>query len=416
MPTVLPAGDANRIDLADWLDQNRLSIISQWMVAVRGDGKIPSADHLTISALEDHFPQLLAELIEVLRQADPAVNLWQTQRTGESHGKARWRNGYRLDEVIRELARLREIILGKVRDFAHQRDSPEMREAADEKIRYFFDVVIATSARHFVKEQQAEVVLRTQQLSHAYEQVQAVSQELRLVADSRVRALRGVSHELRNSLHIVNLAADALLNESQSGERMAIATRLGTHAVRLRLLLDRLHEYSDLLAGEAHLTAEPLEVASLIQELVETHGRSAGEKGLKLEGSSTPDLPTIVTDGPKLRKIAEVLVSNAIQYTNSGSVRIKASLDAPGRWILQVADTGMGIDPLNANLIFSEFHIRGPIESRGLGLGLVIARHLAHLLDGEVTFHSALGEGSTFEVNLPLVLTAVLGPDGRPAA
>ena len=111
-----------------------------------------------------------------------------------------------------------------------------------------------------------------------------------------------------------------------------------------------------------------------------------------------------------------MLVSNAIQYTNSGSVRVKASLDEPGRWILQVADTGMGIDPMNANLIFSEFHIRGPIESRGLGLGLVIARHLAHLLDGEVTFHSALGEGSTFEVNLPLVLTAVLGPDGRPAA
>ena len=70
-----------------------------------------------------------------------------------------------------------------------------------------------------------------------------------------------------------------------------------------------------------------------------------------------------------------------------------------------IPDTGVGFDETSAKQVFQEFHGGEHAGRRGVGLGLVIARHLAHLMDGEITFHSKLGEGSTFEVNLPVVLS-----------
>jgi len=398
-----------RYQLAERLDADRHAITTEWIHAVREDKHIPAADSLTLSMLQDHFPEMFAELVTALVHPPATVNTPETQKTGREHGKTRWRNGYRLDEVLRELARVREIVLKRIRTFCQEAYLAELREEAEEKSRLFFDTIVAASARQFMQEQQAEVLLRSRQLHHAYEQVQAATEQLRSVAQSRLRLLRGVSHELRNALQAVGLATEALLEGGEVESRRSITADLGLSAGRLQRLLDRLQEFSAILGGETRLKFEPIDLPAFLDRVQHDHQAAARDKGLELNCTPAGDLPAVKTDRAKLRQITDILLSNAILYTDHGTVQLRTTRDEPGRWILHVEDTGVGIDEIDSRLVFSEFHRRGPFENEGIGLGLVIARHLAHLLDGEITFRSTAGEGSSFQVNLPIDLSSV-GP------
>jgi len=114
---------------------------------VREDAQIPSADRLTLAALEDHFPEMLDELNSVLAHPQVKADAGEIRQTGGEHGKARWRSGYRLDEVLRELARMREILLAEAARFAADDPSAATQDEAARTIRHFFDTIVATSAR-----------------------------------------------------------------------------------------------------------------------------------------------------------------------------------------------------------------------------------------------------------------------------
>lgn len=109
------------------------------------------------------------------------------------------------------------------------------------------------------------------------------------------------------------------------------------------------------------------------------------------------------TDVEKLRHIADILLSNAIEYTDNGSIEMTAinSGEDATRWILKVVDTGEGIHEADAKLTFQAVHRSERTTHRGVGLGLIIARHLARLMHGDITFQTRYGEGSHFEVTLP---------------
>src|SRR5687768_1601364 len=89
--------------LAAYLEREQQSITEQWLLAIRRDPQIDSADKLTHRQLVDHLPQLYAELCAHLRERDAEVLHDEVKRDARKHGGYRWRDGYRLDEVIREL-------------------------------------------------------------------------------------------------------------------------------------------------------------------------------------------------------------------------------------------------------------------------------------------------------------------------
>ncbi len=364
------------------------------------DEGIPTADKLTMSALEDHFPEMLGELIEMIEGSERATVEKKAPTTAREHGKSRWRQGYRLDEVIRELNRLREMIVEFVERFTEEVFPRHNCEVEVRLLRRFFDTIAATSAQQFAASQEAEVILRTSQLRNAYEQAQAATNELRSVSESRLHLLRGVVHELRNALQPIGLAAVSLLEEPQSTERDAIGQDLAKTGGRLQALLDRLLQYSEILAGEARIRSETFALSELLQDLEEAHQKTAGEKGLALEcRSDGMDFDTIHSDREKLLQIGATLIDNAITYTETGSVKIDcAPADRNDRWTLRVTDTGCGIPPEQAQRLFSGFHSD---KGSGLHLGLLLARYLAQLLGGEITVQSEVGRGSQFEVNLP---------------
>jgi signal transduction histidine kinase len=400
-----PPSEPERSSLTQWLDATRREIVSEWMKAVQEDPQIPDADRLTLAALEDHFPDILADLIAALR--NPALpDDSETRQTAREHGGRRLRQGYRLDEVLRELARIRELVITRILRYCEERTLPALRTETEERTRRFFDTIVATSAQQFMQDQEAELLLRSRQLQNAYEQVQAATDQLRSVAESRLRLLRGVSHELRNALHAVNLGATALLVETDAEKRSSRVSELHQGATHLQQVLNRLQEFSNILAGETRRRLESLDLREFVAALEKTHRPVAEDKGLDFKSAQLSDLTSIVTDEDKLRHIADILLSNSIQCTERGFVEVTISRDGNDRWIFRVTDTGAGFDEAGARQVFHEFHGGAKAARRGVGLGLVIACHLAHLMDGEITFQSKRGEGSRFEVNLPVDLHA----------
>jgi signal transduction histidine kinase len=403
MPENQPPEASERARIAQHLDANRDRIIASWLEAVQRDDRIPSADRLTMEALKDHFPEMLAELISAVHEGQAGEEAGEALETGREHGKARWRNGYRLDEVLRELNRIREMIVKEVVAFCEGGISGKVRDQAVQTMRFLFDSIVATSAQQFVKAQEAEVILRASQLQHAYELVQAATEERRAVAQSRLGLLRAVTHELRNTLQPITLAAELLLRKPDASDRETVAGRLSAIAGHLQTLLDRLGALSSLLAGDARVRLEKINLVDLLHSLAEMHRDNAERKGLRFESRVSIDVPEITSDREKLQEIGAILLSNAIKFTSTGFVRVEISGADDDRWILRVSDSGSGIDPKETRHIFREFHSQHTSSQTGVRLGLVISRHLAHLLGGEITFQSTVGEGSCFEVNLPRV-------------
>jgi CheY-like chemotaxis protein len=125
---------------------------------------------------------------------------------------------------------------------------------------------------------------------------------------------------------------------------------------------------------------------------------------LRLVQDVDPDLPLVVLDQEKVRQILINLLSNAIKFTEAGSVAVSARREGE-TLVLTVTDTGIGVPEEALERIFEEFQQVDASTTRkygGTGLGLSISRHLARLLGGEITVESTVGEGSTFEVSLPL--------------
>jgi signal transduction histidine kinase len=118
------------------------------------------------------------------------------------------------------------------------------------------------------------------------------------------------------------------------------------------------------------------------------------------------DLPPLRSDRQKVKQIVINLLTNALKFTAQGWVRVTAARDpATDRVAISVADSGIGISPKDQAVIFEDFRQADDSPTRqyaGAGLGLAICRRLASMLDGDLGVRSALGEGSTFTLTLPL--------------
>jgi signal transduction histidine kinase len=155
-------------------------------------------------------------------------------------------------------------------------------------------------------------------------------------------------------------------------------------------------------AGKVEVQAAEVQPAALLEQCVRTV-EPLVKDGVALQRDFDAPLPSLWTDGEKLRQIVINLLSNAAKFTAAGSIRVSAR--ATEREIaVAVVDTGTGIPADKLESVFEEFE---QVESngaraQGTGLGLAIARRLARLMGGELRAESLLGSGSTFTLTLPL--------------
>ncbi len=219
-----------------------------------------------------------------------------------------------------------------------------------------------------------------------------------------------VSHELRTPLNAILGYADMLREKVYGpvtdGQRSTL-DRITVNARRQLSIVNDLLDQAQIEAGTIKLRIEPFAPTDLIEDVMSVLDVLAQSKGLELTHHIEADVPdSLPGDRQRLQQILINLVGNAIKFTDEGSVQVRIYRPNPSHWAMEVTDTGCGI-PLDAqSYIFEPFRqVDGSATRKhaGSGLGLAIVKQLIHLMGGEVTLKSKVGQGSTFTVILPLV-------------
>lgn len=221
--------------------------------------------------------------------------------------------------------------------------------------------------------------------------------------------LARISHDIRTPLNSMLLLANALADNREqnlTSDQEQCAKVLAGAGFDLLALVNDLLDLTKLGAGKLQLAFEEVDTASLIRHVSGQFQPLASAEGLELLVDLRPDVPeTFVTDPRRLRQILWNLLSNALKYTRVGSVTLTASLTESGGIAFKVQDTGDGIPADQLECIFSPYHqLDRDIRSSagGTGLGLSIVKELTAALGGELDVGSQLGEGTWFEVRLPI--------------
>ncbi len=260
-------------------------------------------------------------------------------------------------------------------------------------------------------------------------ELEQLSAELYRANRAKAEFLGSVSHELRTPLSaivgFVDLLRDGSYGELNPRQRGPVE-RIESSANHLRELVEQVLDLARMAAGRLEVHSESVRLRPFIIDVVSEMEPLAAARGLSFSISVPGSLPRVVTDISHLRRILVNLIGNAIKFTETGSVAIRAMqvgddelsavaastgrrplLLAYDSWIaIQVADTGIGIESANLERIFEEFEQvnagpRADSQRRGTGLGLTISRRLARLLDGDISVESTPGRGSLFTVWLP---------------
>jgi signal transduction histidine kinase/response regulator of citrate/malate metabolism len=277
---------------------------------------------------------------------------------------------------------------------------------------------------------QAAIALYNAQSYERLEQlVQERTHELekeKFLSDAANRAksefLANMSHELRTPLTGILGFSSLLLKQifgpltNKQQQYIENITACGEH---LLALINDLLDLSKVEAGKENLTLEAIDVQEVCEACVSSVQAQAEKQGLQLLLEIAPEISTCIADHRRLKQILFNLLSNAVKFTEVGTVRLIVEKEQdsrvkdkaetllgshPSSFLFHVSDTGIGISQSNLALLFQPFQqLDGGLNRKyqGTGLGLILARKLAHLHGGDVTVTSELGRGSCFTLRLP---------------
>ena len=219
----------------------------------------------------------------------------------------------------------------------------------------------------------------------------------------KTKFVSDVSHELRTP--VANLSLYLQLLEHGKPEKHAeYMTILENQAARLAHLIENILDLSRLERDKDALVFAPVDLNAAVEPIVTAHRPRAEAAGLALIFEPSASLPRVRAESNRLSQVVANLVTNAVNYTPAGQVRIRTC--QTGKQVcLEVQDTGIGINPGDMPHLFERFY-RGTsaaqLDIPGSGLGLGIVKEIVDLHGGHIEVESRLGEGSTFRVCLPL--------------
>lgn len=223
----------------------------------------------------------------------------------------------------------------------------------------------------------------------------------------KARLLAVMSHEIRNSANALVAAVDLMAQGNILPEQRDLLTAARASGTSLRALLDNALEYSRLEAGRSPLHNSRCDVVAIAQECILAFQPLANEKGLRcLLRVPHGLLPWLWLDAVCLRQLVINLLSNAIKFTEKGEVSLsvwfKETSDESGWLHVQVEDTGIGMPKTAQEALFQPFsQLPGSRSQGGAGLGLSICQAIVEKMQGQLRLHSAPGQGSRFEIDLP---------------
>jgi PAS domain S-box-containing protein len=249
---------------------------------------------------------------------------------------------------------------------------------------------------------------------HLEEEVQQRTADLvlaRNAAETANRAksvfLSSMSHELRTPLNAIlgfssMMRKDAQLSGEQR-ENLDIINRSGEH---LLTLINDVLEMAKIEAGRVQVENAPFDLGALVRDVTDMMHLRAEEKGLQLLIDQSSEFPRYIKgDEARLRQVLINLVGNAVKFTRQGGITVRFGLKpntTPHRLLIEVEDSGSGINPADQQRIFEPFVQLGQTTAqKGTGLGLTITRQFVELMGGTINLDSTPDVGSTFRVELP---------------
>jgi signal transduction histidine kinase len=237
--------------------------------------------------------------------------------------------------------------------------------------------------------------------------IQSINEKLEQASKHKSQFLANMSHELRTPLNAIlgytELIIDNIYGETPEKMR-SVLQRIEANGKHLLGLINDVLDLSKIEAGQLTLMVGDYSLKNVVQTAYTAVEPLASQKKLKLKMELPADLPAGRGDEQRLRQVLLNLVGNAIKFTDSGEVLIKAAI-ADGSFSVAVRDTGPGISVGDQAKLFQEFQQADNSITRkkgGTGLGLAISKRIIELHGGKIWVESELGQGSTFSFTLPI--------------
>lgn len=295
---------------------------------------------------------------------------------------------------------------------------------SDNNIRWF-NMTSNTVEWHGQKARQVIAVDTTKQV-----QVEHTLEDARRRAEAAAQAksnfLAMMSHEIRSPMNGIISVGEMLEKSNLDNEQNQLVTIINQSAETLLTILDDVLDLSKIEAGKLQINNHPFDLRSVLTGVANLLEQGFKQKKVSLSVDLADDLPeSVIGDSNRIRQIMYNLLSNALKFTENGSVQLtatteKTATDQPSIVRIAITDTGIGIKPSIMNRLFQPFEQADSSIARqygGTGLGLSICRRLADLMGGEITVESVEGSGSTFALTVPLetVAESELLPTQSPA-
>ena len=243
-----------------------------------------------------------------------------------------------------------------------------------------------------------------------FDEIQDKSRQLEIASQHKSQFLANMSHELRTPLNAIlgytELMADGIYGELPE-KTIDVLKRLESNGRHLLGLINDVLDLSKIEAGQLVLELSDYSLEDIAQTVRSTLEPLAADKKLAFKVEVAPKLPPGHGDGRRLTQVVINLVGNAIKFTDTGEVAIKATA-TDGSFHLSVCDTGPGISAADQAKVFQEFQQADNAITRkkgGTGLGLAISKRIIEMHGGKIWVESQLGKGSTFAFTLPVTVT-----------
>ena len=391
--------------LGDYLLAHREEIIGEWLRAVERNPDIESADELPYKELVDHLPELCQQLTELLKNPQSDKERSDVSGRARMHGKYRWRQGYKLEEVIREASIIRRVFFHHWVD-AFARQVPEFdgetRKAAEAIIHQAVDDVVSDSATQFVQEQQKATNILNMELANTLSELRQQKAAAEAANRAKDRFFAMLSHELRTPLTPILLWTHATLEDEHMNPDFLESVRMVRRNVELEVsLIDDLLDVARVAGGKLQLQLRAADAVPILREAIEMVWSEAAQKGLEIRVELNATNHFAMIDPPRLQQVFWNVLKNAQKFTpRGGTISVRSFNRGQGELVVEITDTGQGMEADLIPKIFGAFE-QGLSSTEGLGLGLAICKGIIEMHGGRIYASSqGKGMGSTFTIEL----------------